>query len=263
MSGIIVAIGDMLRDIDQFCTVVKERDGYPCLKVERIEERAGGIGAVANMVQGLGVPVHTICDYGENFISTKTRTIVGGKVLQRIDKDVTARSFNCQLHYADIVLVADYGKGFLNEQLWEKIGDFYHDTEIIVDPHPSRPLSFYTGATAFKSAMGKTKLEVRSAKIPTIQTYGAAGLHFDPGNGSPSYHYCASAEDIKKSIDPCGAGDAVLAMLGVCRLQGMDWQESCQRAAEYAAKVCQVWGAKHPTELWDSLEKQAPSAASP
>lgn len=264
----IVVIGDFIRDVDHFCTKVKERDGYGCYRVERTEESSGGAGAVANMLYGLGVSNKLITDYDAESVKTRYIDEAARKVLYRIDNDRKSYGVNTLLPPAvstGLVLVADYGKGMIDQTYWNNIVGAYQGKEIIVDPHPSRPLSFYEGATAFKYSEEYDKAQVsgclgQSRKrvaigLPNVVTWGrhGIGLCLPENLKSPFYGFRHSRYDHPdyRVVDVCGAGDAVLAMLGACRLQGLSWQNSCQYAVEYAAKVCLVWGARHPGELWN------------
>jgi bifunctional ADP-heptose synthase (sugar kinase/adenylyltransferase) len=223
----IVVIGDLLNDVDEFCEVAKHRDGYPCLRTVRLESRPGGAGAVAEMVRSLGVDCELVCDRVN--VGTKRRFIVNGRVIMRHDEEKRGRSPTA-LPPADLVLVPDYGKGVISSPLWDMIASRYSWQEIIVDP--CRPAAFYRGATAFKSSRKLMRLPV-----PTIRTLGPGGLTCE-ANGE-RFHLPAKGD----AIDPCGAGDAVLAALGVARLRGQSWREACELATGFAAEVCGTWGA--------------------
>jgi bifunctional ADP-heptose synthase (sugar kinase/adenylyltransferase) len=228
----IVVIGDLLEDIDDFCEVVKERDGYPCLRVDRTERRPGGAGAVAEMVRALGVDCELVCD--RERVCVKRRLIVEGRVICREDRDAGGRP-PTRLPAASLVLVADYGKGVIGRGLWGMIARRYAGLEIIVDPF--RPVEFYRGATAFKSPR-----ELPSLTVPAIRTLGAAGLACE-ANGQ-RFRLPARGP----VVDPCGAGDAVLAALGVARLRRQPWRQACELAIETASAACGVWGARLPND---------------
>lgn len=233
----IVVIGDLLDDIDEFYTVAKERDGYPCLKLERTERRPGGAGAVARMVRSFGVECILACD--PFAVSVKRRLIADDRVLCRLDFDRVSTKW-VDTPPAALVLVADYGKGVVTDSLLRRLARQYPGKEIIVDAHASRPEGFYqqAGNVTIKSSFGKAD----------IQTQGVDGIIY---RGDWFRSLC-------KEVDPCGAGDMVLATLGVARLRGMDWREACRWAAENAARVCEVWGAVAPETVTNSLQERYP-----
>jgi bifunctional ADP-heptose synthase (sugar kinase/adenylyltransferase) len=226
--GSILVVGDLLQDVDEFYKVVKERDGYPCLKLERSEMRPGGAGAVQAMVRSLGVECHLACDALE--VSVKRRIIAEDKVICRQDYDRRSTR-RVDLPPADLVLVADYGKGVVTEQLMLRIADRYAGKEIIVDSSAGHVHC----ATAIKSA--------HSAFIglarPFILTRGKFGIVLWADGERVDI-----PSPVVRAVDPCGAGDMVLASLGVGRLRGMTWRQACEFAVQNAAATCGVWGAR-------------------
>lgn len=212
----ILVVGDLLQDVDEFYSVVKSRDGYPVLRLERTETRPGGAGAVAQMVKALGRDYILACDFER--VSVKRR-IITDKVVARIDQDIHGQPPK-DLPPADLCLIADYAKGAVTHDLCRKISKRYK--HVIADWHPSRPADFYCGAT-LKSSWGPA----------FIRTMGSQGIEW---NGERFHSPC-------EVVDPCGAGDMVLASLGVSRLDGLDWREACELAAKRAAQVCGHWGA--------------------
>jgi bifunctional ADP-heptose synthase (sugar kinase/adenylyltransferase) len=232
--GSILVVGDLLQDVDGFYSVVKERDGYPCLKLERTETRPGGAGAVAEMVRALGVDCLLACD--SLCVSSKRRIIADGEVLCRQDYDKHSTAY-VDLPPADLVLVADYNKGVVTDSLMRRVAKQYAGKEIIVDSSWGR----LHGATAIKSSQPYGR---EHEGRPFILTRGRFGLHawcdgekFDIP--SPDVH----------ALDPCGAGDMVLATLGVARLRGLSWREACEWAVRNASEVCREWGAVPPKAM--------------
>lgn len=227
----IIVVGDRLLDVDEFHEVVKERDGYQCLKRVHVEERHGGAAAVTEMVRGLGVQAKLATD-SMNY-SVKTRIIANNHVICRLDKD-HAGTRPPDLSPAALVLIADYGKGVVNEQTMAGIARQYKNREIIADWHPSKPAEFYQCATALKASWDCPV----SGNKPIIKTMGALGLVCHTEGES-----FAIPSVVGPVVDPCGAGDMVLATLGVGRLAGLSWRQCCEWAVQNAALVCQQWGA--------------------
>lgn len=229
----LAVIGDTSQDIDDFYTYVKERDGYPALKYVDTEERFGCASAVAEMARQLGARVNLHTDLKGRH-SRKRRIIADDNVLCRIDKDYLGWAPQA-LPQAKVVVIADYNWGVVNEALMERVAKKYEGQEIIADWHPSKPLDFYACATAIKSSWcGPATGEWR----PFIRTMGKDGILLYHGE-ELTCHLPALNEH---PLDCCGAGDAVLAALGVGRLRGLEWLQCCELASKVAAEVCKVWG---------------------
>lgn len=233
----IVVIGDLMEDVDEFCQVVKTKDGYPCLKTNNWTMRDGGAGAVAKMARWLGLAASLVCDVTRTCM--KKRYIVDGQVVMRHDDDQRGYLPTGTLPSADMVVVADYGKGVIDAESWERITDCYQGIPIFAGAHHGKQLSFYAGAECIVTndfeGLGGTAEQV------IVQTRGEAGmwLHDQHGVSLIPAHDC-------RAIDPCGAGDMVLAALAKARLDGLGWAAACHYAAEQAARVCEVWGARPP-----------------
>jgi len=247
----LAVIGDTSHDIDDFYTYVKERDGYPVLKYVDTEERLGCASAVAEMARQLGARVNLHTD-PKGRHARKRRVIVDNKVLCRMDKDYLGWAPQA-LPQAKVVVIADYNWGVVSECQMERIAQKYEGKEIIADWHPSKPLEFYACATAIKSSWcdppeGETR--------PFIRTRGKDGLTLYHGSLTLGLRALNQSP-----LDCCGAGDMVLAALGVGRLRGWDWIECCDYASRMAAKVCKVWGSVY--EAGDSVGTRMLGHATP
>lgn len=226
----LVVIGDTSLDIDEFYTKTKERDGYPVYVQERRESRDGCASAVSKMSEALGARTNIYTDTFNTCI--KRRLIVDGKVICRLDDDVLGKPRGV-LPQGRVVVLADYARGVLDDATMDLIARQYAGREIIADWHPSRPLEFYRCATALKASWDAPHDDDR----PFIRTMGKDGILLKLRGGS--WLWPAQNES---PLDCCGAGDMVLATLGVGRLQGMGWWDCCRWAAETAAVVCSKWG---------------------
>lgn len=227
----IAVIGEFVKDVDEFYDVFGHKDGYPILSLVNREQRPGGAGAVLQMIERLGEPGILVTDT-EN-ANTSQRIIVGNSVICSL-KGNAAGSLPDFLPYADLVLVVDDGKGVVTQESWKRIVCTYGNREIIVDAHPSRPAGFYCGATAIMSPV-----PVVANDVPLIQTKSHDGLTLTIGGVA----YDLPSLVCGQALDPCGAGDSVLATLGVARLRNAAWLDACRIAMENAAIVCSRWGA--------------------
>ena len=229
MTPYILVVGDVVEDIDDFFVQTKERDGYPVLERRAKEWRYGCAVAVQVMCEALGTKARVEADFDN--ISQKRRLIVDGKVLCRLDHDKEGQPAII-FPAVELVLIADYAKGVVREETINTVAGKYAGREIIADFHPSRSLDFYHCATAIKASW-----DAPHDDRPFIRTMGKDGmlLRVD-GN---EFHFPAKNTE---PLDPCGAGDMVLATLGVGRLNGLSWYECCEWASENAAEVCRHWG---------------------
>lgn len=225
----LTVIGDTSLDIDEFYKQTKERDGYPVYVQERRETRDGCASAVARMAEALGARTNLYTDIFRTCV--KRRLIVKEKVICRLDDDLLGEAKGA-LPQGKVVVLADYARGVLDGNLMTALAKQYAGREIIADWHPSRPLDFYSCATALKASW-----DAPFTGRPLIRTKGEQGLVLE----TKDYIRVFPALNTN-ALDPCGAGDMVLATLGVGRLLGLDWPACCQWATETAANVCANWG---------------------
>ena len=226
----VLVVGDVTLDIDSFHEQVKERDGFPVLKRVREETRYGCAAAIADMLRAMDVPATVASD--NTFHSIKHRIIVGDEVLCRLDEDFKAAP-PTDLPPAALILIADYDKGVVTPHTINRVAKLYEGKQIIADWHPNRPRKFYHCATALKASWDCPT----DVGVPLIRTLGPCGMvcYVDGREHRfPALNHNA--------LDPCGAGDMVLATLGAGRLRGLSWFDCCRWASENAAIVCERWG---------------------
>lgn len=258
----LVVIGDVLIDHDIVLKTTRSspEGHWPICEVEKQESRPGGAGAVCEMVKGLGG--HAVLFGSKKDNSLKTRYFLDGKQVFRVDKD------NCKpldplhedrllelvpRHFSnlDYVLVADYGKGVITDKLWR--GLLGTGLKIIVDPARNKPLDWYRGAYALcpnRAEAGgcKTLSEAIAVSRRIRQHYPRLCLKLDhdgmiaAGDGQ-SAHIAAKEFPATFPLDVCGAGDMVLAALGVALTHGRDWLSACTFANDMAGRKCLQHGA--------------------
>lgn len=155
---------------------------------------------------------------------------------------------------ADVVLVQDYGKGVCTPELlrawigWANA----RQTPVIVDPARGRLWSDYAGADVVKANLDESREQsdatglswstlARSGNYDLIVTEGAAGMRiYRRGTGDETRIFAESAT----LADCCGAGDTVLAALGVLLARGVDTplELACRAAAWSAARQVEGLG---------------------
>ncbi len=255
--------GDYILDIDIHGTMnrfAQESPGCPVFAVENRSVRAGGAGAVEEMVSGFGALSDRVC--GDGF-SRKSRFFVGGRQVWRQDDDASppspdnvaamvAEVDRCAQR-ADVVLIADYGKmgGAAGYPIWRAAidGANARGIPVIVDPAHGVDWRTYRGTTAIKcnEAGGSVPPDHQGAwwgewTNHVIVTSGENGIEHMQVDGTTilSNWYRARPSSL---VDVTGAGDCVLAALGVCLAAGLDWPDACRFAAIAAGLKVERHGA--------------------
>lgn len=153
------------------------------------------------------------------------------------------------LAWADVLLVSDYGKGTC-----ETVGDIICAAHgpTIVDPNPNGNWDEYGRVDCIKANYRESSahgLPMDAERF--IVTEGDRGITMD------LEHFPARPSNV---VDTCGAGDMVLAALGVCIGDGgMSWPDACQIANIAAGLKCERRGASpvHKAEVLADLRGNA------
>jgi D-beta-D-heptose 7-phosphate kinase/D-beta-D-heptose 1-phosphate adenosyltransferase len=147
----------------------------------------------------------------------------------------------------DAVLVADYAKGVCNPLLLASVlanaGE--HGAAVLVDPARGADVRRYRGADALtpnraeagavagqpvstaEQALAAGRLLLEQAGVPAVLVkLDRDGMALALAGGAERV-YPARAREV---CDVTGAGDVVLAVLGLCRAAGAGWEESARLA---------------------------------
>lgn len=242
----VLVVGDFMYDSDEFVKLSRTHpDGFPVYSRQRLEQRPGGAGAVASMLQTLGVEVQ---QYG-NHISRhrKHRVICEGQVISRLDDDLPVPHERWKIDAdPELIVVCDHAKNVVTPQFWEWLVENFAGTKILVDPHKSRRLEFYRGAWALlpnrEEADCQSVEDAKAVRFPCPA--GAVKCDRDGvvarWRGTVE-HYPSTAGVV---IDSCGAGDALLAGAAQAVLGGARWLAAVAAGNDLAGKKCSWWGAK-------------------
>lgn len=250
----ILVIGDLIRDVDVHGSCSRfaaEAAGCPVFAEERRESRNGGAGAVALMAQGLGARVGIITGPND---SAKYRHFADGRQVWRHDIDAEPLTATEVAELADevcqeirnhdwsVLLIADYGKGVCQYAVVRAAidGAAARHVPCLVDPARGVDWRTYRGATCIKcNALEWAAAGTLSHSEHVVRTDGARGLtHFHRGE---SIDYPARPS---KLVDVTGAGDMVLAALGVGLARGLSWPAACRAANEAAGLKVERHGAR-------------------
>jgi D-beta-D-heptose 7-phosphate kinase/D-beta-D-heptose 1-phosphate adenosyltransferase len=278
----VLVIGDLMLDRDTFYTTVRvSGEGVPVLHLASETKRLGGAGAVALMTARLGADVTFISLIGtrdqrpaeeisqlitaarlryhliqsDRSQTEKNRVIIGTQQVSRIDVEDCrpiepdeADEIALGLKVAgdfDVILVSDYGKGLITPDVLAMLRG---RGRIIIDPARESHWCHYRGAaciTPNRAELGDRRPEdcVRSLGLDClIAKQDREGmLVYTPDRDSPTrIHSAIRHEDV---VDVCGAGDMVLAALGVAIAEGQSWREAASFANRAAAAKCRNLGA--------------------
>jgi len=212
---------------------------------------------LTTMCRNLGVDVSGVVRDPNRPTTRKTRIIGGHQHVLRIDRetkqtisqaqcDHIAGFINDRMASFDLVLISDYGKGLLTDTLLRRIIDSAQADKrpVIVDP---KGLDFkkYAGATAITPNKREASLAA-GIEIIDDETLEAAGwkLGQDTGvekvlmtcgkddmvlfeRGHNPYRIAAEARQV---FDVSGAGDTVLAVLGLGMAAGGSFRQAAALA---------------------------------
>lgn len=253
----VLVVGDYIVDAEIECETARfaqEAAHCPVWKWHPSQTKAkpGGAGAVSAMVESLGADAFLVTD--QTGCATKTRYFVNGVQQLRIDTDARPLSAEQtdrlaahvadEVQRADCVLVADYGKGACADVVLRAAIDGAKARGIpcIADPAHGRYWGCYEGNSMFKCNSVEWDLACKEGWCgePTIVvTQGADGMRLIR-NPLPPETFTGRS---RLCIDVTGAGDAVLAALGVCITGGMTWPDACRVANAAAGLKCERCGA--------------------
>ncbi|MHA2085379.1 MAG: bifunctional heptose 7-phosphate kinase/heptose 1-phosphate adenyltransferase [Candidatus Thorarchaeota archaeon] len=238
----VLLIGDLMMDEYVYGEAAGISPEAPVMivKVKNREIRSGGAGNVKANLEALGAEVDFLCN--EQLLCRKQRIVVQGQQVLRIDGDHYVEHFNRsraeieeRVEMADIVMVSDYGKGVVSEQLMMKVGDAVvkYGKKLLIDPYHDRHYYCSKGVTLIKPNLveiDSIKLEYPRRHLPVkvkmmkymeaaaaencLVTMGAKGMLFMDRKKYWDNPLRVEAER-NEVVDITGAGDTVFAVLGV------------------------------------------------
>lgn len=266
----IAVVGDFIKDEYIFGDVdrISPEAPVPVVKVTGRKSNWGGAGNVVKNLEGLGVKVDFFFDKDRN--NTKTRVMSGSHHLIRIDDEDDFDGETCEIatwineleagietKLYDCVVISDYHKGVVTENLAQRIISACKSTNIPVVVDAKRDFKKFKGATLLKCNR-KEYLELLkyAPSFPDTRTWLDVEYHVVTlGEQGISLYYGYDGEGFDgckvDTVDVCGAGDTVTAVIAMC-ISGAaseDWSNligkmilvGCQLANIAASEVC-----KHP-----------------
>lgn len=281
----VAVIGDVMLDRYWWGNVtrISPEAPVPVVKLGRTSVAAGGAANVAANIAGLGASAilvgitgkDTEADILRGLVSenplidcrlvqlnsrdttVKTRIVAHNQHVVRLDQESTEpiketateaviTEISAAINQADAVIVSDYAKGLLTEDVLAAIFRLAQTDEkiVVVDPK-STDFSKYSEATVItpnlKEALAamqysidspemveKLRYDIRSALglRTLLVTEGENGMTLLDGSDEP-FHLAALAQDV---FDVTGAGDTVIAAFSVAAASGMNFREAATLA---------------------------------
>jgi rfaE bifunctional protein kinase chain/domain len=274
----VLVVGDIMLDQYSWGDVkrISPEAPVPVINVEKTTFTLGGAANVALNLANLGVKIELVGlvgndDPGRQIYEisgasrikldpkcirdgintiTKHRVIAQRQQVCRIDKEDLPSVYNLlanenlrwfleKIDQYDVIIVSDYAKGVISDQLVEMVAKSGSRSKrfVSIDPKPKRSLDF-SGADLLtpnwieanqmvgknfdeknEAAIDEVCAAIREKYFPNILavTLGEDGMVIFDQNGKK---HCF-ATDAKEVADVSGAGDTVIALLSICLAGGL------------------------------------------
>ena len=238
----ILVLGDIMTDIDITCEIVKWYGSAPVLREVSHIERPGGAANVAEMCKALGAEV-LLCGVPEleRQPTIKRRFLVDGKLVARHDtEDMALCYWTIPQHgpiydflmSADGIIVADHGKGFVQQAMMHSICN--SKASVFVDPVPTTPV-VHSDYITWIGSEDEIPYKAMGRKIIKL---GANGIRF----WTHRVGWQTWPSKCSQCVDDIGAGDQFLASFVVASLSGYEFVDAVGIAHQDAGEQCRRVG---------------------
>lgn len=221
----ILFIGDGMNDVYVHGRIESCQDGCPKFISDTAITVGGGVfNAYASIEKWNS---RRYCQ-GEND-TIKTRFMVNGKIAFRYDCDVRSEPFANMdyVHRAepDAILMSDYDKGFLSEEMIRQIIDYATERKIPCVVDAKREPSLYDGAIlkCNKDYESKYEFEFLNSSVTPIVTQGQENPYYFQKNNEELIFQ--SGKEVR-CVSHVGAGDCFSAHLVLALANGLTIEES-------------------------------------
>lgn len=295
----VLVAGDFMIDryIEGDVSRISPEAPVPVVSVNNIREALGGAGNVINniialggharavtclgndaegdliitMLNECGANTEFVCRNDETVTIQKTRVVSSHQQFLRYDQEKIAPvSHKCIFQLAenesklfsevDILLISDYGKGFITEESAQFLisAALRHNIKIVVDPK-GKNYEKYRGATVctpnlkeLRDASGEKadteeNLLYAAEKISStfgidniVVTRSEKGMSLIPGTKAKKDDFPAIAKEVS---DVTGAGDTVISVMALAIANNFPFSECCILANQAASVVVSKYGA--------------------
>jgi D-beta-D-heptose 7-phosphate kinase/D-beta-D-heptose 1-phosphate adenosyltransferase len=235
----VLVLGDLI--IDEYiygeCTRISPEAPVPVVKFGKSVIKQGGAGNVVENLKALGAHVRF---WGNAKSSHKLRIVAGHQQVVRLDRDDCAvlspprqETLREWVQWADVVLVSDYDKGVVNEDLLSTLSKVLQTVQrpLLVDPYngkhhygdkvtlikPNRAeAESITGIkiTDAKSLIAAGQLYLyKSGAVHCLITLGAEGMALFDRTNHWNEPFAVPPVNLQQVFDVTGAGDTAIAVL--------------------------------------------------
>ena len=235
----ILLIGECCQDVYVYGDVnrLNPEAPVPVLKKTNKIKKEGMAGNVFNNIKSLGKNISDIVAFfNDPKLIKKIRFIDKKSNYQLLRYDIEniltpLRFIEIPKESFDAIIISDYNKGYLTDELIKEITSFYKNTKIFVDTKRSNLSIFKNCVIKINNAENKKCYNVpESADV--IVTLGAEGCTFKGKS------YKTKKVDVH---DVCGAGDVFLSSMVIGWLE----TKNMQKAIEIANQCASISVTKH------------------
>lgn len=307
-SSKVLIVGDIMLDKYYFGSVdrISPEAPVPIINIKKEESRLGGASNVANNINSLGGQTALCGAIGHDFFGkeiermtrkknietsliktvhptiTKARIIGGKQQIVRLDyeeiitldeteKEELKRAVTRLLDSCNILVISDYGKGFISDDICQFLitEAKQHHKPVIVDPKGKKWMK-YSGADIVTPnvkelgdvagyTVANTDAAITEAALQVIRENHLDSLLVTRSEQGMSLisntrivHLPTHSEEV---FDVSGAGDTVVAALGICLAAGLNAVEAMKIANAAAGIVVKKLGTATLTlkELQENL----------
>ena len=229
----ILLIGEICRDVYVFGNVsrLNPEAPVPVLKKIKKESKCGMAGNVFKNIQEMAGSITRINFYSNDHEDIKKIRFIDKKsnyqiMRYDIEKDIDSLEFDKieKLDY-DAVVISDYDKGFLNNNLIKKIVNAFKNCKIFVDTK-RKDISFFKNCVLKVNERESKESHSCPKSSELVVTLGDRGCCYD------GKIYATNKVDVH---DVCGAGDVFLAALVVRWLETKDMISAIKTANNCAS----------------------------
>ncbi|MDD2219188.1 MAG: bifunctional ADP-heptose synthase [Desulfoplanes sp.] len=304
----VMIFGDCMLDHYQWGTVerISPEAPVPVVLVDRETWKLGGAGNVARNIKALGGNPHLVTIVGDDPAAgkiqglldeygiahslvrsnrpttIKTRIIAGNQQMLRVDKEkkgqlspqTLARVEGCLENFLPgygVIVVSDYGKGLISENILHKIQTSRSSRKVLLDPKTENYPLYHghfimtpNAREAGESAHGAmdSREEILEVGSRILKEKGLENLLITLGSRGmvlfKKDHHVLHIPTVARDVfDVTGAGDTVIAVLALCLSADLDLLTSCVIANCAAGLVVGQVGtaAVGEVELAQSVER--------
>lgn len=263
----ILVIGDVILDTfikGEYTKIGNE--ATPVIVITETKHQIGAAGRVANNIKLLGGEIYLICSVGEDdsgdilkkiiipisIFYNKSKTTHKTRInnIVRIDDEIFEKETriteiikDIKNINPDIIVVSDYAKGFITQELYNKLIKL--KKKIIVDPKILNYKGAYLITPTVKEALELTKEKNINKAVKkllkmsenVLLTQGKDGMTLYTNNSTK--HYPTVAKDV---VDVTGAGDMVVSIIAYLLSEGYTLEKAIPYANKAAGIVCEHYG---------------------